>query len=142
MKYWALALVMALVGATPLFGQSSFSAPKPNLPPGWIDGATSPNSVPDRVAYRLVFTNLMLPTSPVAQAATSRQENRIGKIQLSGAASYATWKATPNATKTAIFSIVQSTRALLQSQLSADGNSKLSAYVALEKRHMLVGPDN
>ncbi len=53
MKYRALTLVIALVMTASLSAQTSPTAK--NLPPGWVDGSKTPNLIPDRVAYRLVF---------------------------------------------------------------------------------------
>jgi hypothetical protein len=54
---WILA--MMLIGI-PLYAQ------RPDLPPGTIDGAKSPELIPDSTAFRLVFLSLRAPTSPNA----------------------------------------------------------------------------
>ena len=148
MKYCALILVIALAGVASLSAQTSSVR---NIPPGWIDGAESPNLIPDRVAYRLVFISLMLPDSP-DQTAIERQEGHLRQIGLSGAdetvlkqalavfaANYAAWQQT-SGTAGEAWNIVQTTQTSLQSRLTSDGNSKFSAYVALAKTHMVVKP--
>lgn len=153
MKYSALLAAIALVGVAPLFGQTS-STSSTGIPPGWVDGSKTPNLVPDRAAYRLVFINLVLPASP-DQNAITRQENHVKRIGLSSAdetvlkqalatfnTNYSNWKQTASATSDQAWAIVQTTRDALTSQLSGDGNSKFSAYVALEKIHMIVNPSN
>jgi hypothetical protein len=151
MKYCALAVAIALVGVAPLFAQTSSAA---NLPPGWVDGSKTPNLIPDRAAYRLVFMRLMLPVSPDATV-IARQEARLARIGLSAtdaatlkqalaafAGSYSSWAQTVGvpSTEDQAWAIVRATQNTLQTQLSSDGNSKFSAYVALEKRHMIVKP--
>jgi hypothetical protein len=136
----------------PLLAQTSSTAK--NVPPGWVDGSKTPNLIPDRAAYRLVFMRLMLPVSADATM-IARQEARLTRIGLSAADatvlrqalasfadSYSSWVQTAGAGSTddQAWAIVQATHNTLRAQLSSDGNSKFSAYVALEKRHMIAKP--
>jgi hypothetical protein len=149
MKYFALFLVIALSGTGVSFAQSTTTS----LPSGWVDGSKSPSLIPDRIAYRLTFINLMLHPSEADSA--SRQEARIKQIGLSAAdeaalklvlatfaSNYTTLKQTPGATAAQAWELVQATQSSLISQLSGDGNSKFGAYVALAKTHMYANPNN
>lgn len=146
----ALVIAVVFVATVSSFGQTASS----NLPPGWIDGSKSPNLIPDRAAYRLIFIRLMLPVSPT-QTEIERQQARLQAIGLSDAdiktvqqivatfaATYSTYKQTPGATSNQAWAIVQVAQSSLLSQLSSDGISKFSAFVALEKTHMCVKPEN
>ena len=148
MKYSVSILAVLLFGISPLVAQTTTK-----LPPGWVDGSKTPNLIPDRIAYRLVFMSLMLPASP-DQTAINRQETRLKQIGFSAtdetvlkqtltmfASSYSTLKQT-NGEAAQTWALVQATRSSLQTQLSADGNSKFSAYVALEKQRMIANPSN
>lgn len=149
MKKLAAFLPMAILAAMPLFAQSSGTR---NIPPGWVDGSVNPNLIPDRTAYRLVLISLMLPTSP-SEHDLARQKAHLLQIGLSSAdqtilvqavaafaTSYSAWEQAPAHTDDQAWAIVQNTRAQLQTQLSPDGNSKFSAYVALAKRRMIAKP--
>lgn len=151
MKHSVLFLAIALFGASPLFAQASSTTT--NLPPGWVDGSKTPSQIPDAIAYRLVFKSLMVPASPSAKD-SSRQEALMNRIQLSAAdeavlkqalvafsASYSSWVQTSGHLDSQAWALVQATRTSLQTQLSPDGNSKLSEYVALAKTHIIANPN-
>jgi hypothetical protein len=149
MKRAFLVLAIMSLGVAPVFGQSGGISK--SLPPGWIDGSKDPNLIPDRVAYRMVFLSLLLPNSP-DQTAFARQQARLNRIGLSDTdkavlmealvtfgSDYSAWRR--NQVKGQIWPIVNQTQSQLQSQLSADGNAKFAAYVALAKTHMVLGPN-
>lgn len=149
MRKLAAILPLALLAVAPILAQSSGTR---NIPPGWIDGSVSPNLIPDRMAYRLVFISLTLPASP-SQHDLARQKAHLLQIGLSSAdqtillqaiaafaTAYSSWEQAAGHTDDQAWAIVQNTRNALESQLSADGNSKFSAYVALAKRQMIAKP--
>ncbi|MDE3111264.1 MAG: hypothetical protein KGL02_15175, partial [Acidobacteriota bacterium] len=138
-----------LLIAAPLLAQSAATR---NIPAGWIDGSVNPSLIPDRTAYRLVFISLTLPASP-SQHDLARQKAHLLQIGLSSAdqttliqavatfaTSYSAWQQAPGHTDDQAWTIVQNTRSALQAQLTGDGNSKFSAYVALAKTHMIAKP--
>jgi hypothetical protein len=152
MKHCASALTILLaLACTPLLGQSTEVK---NLPPGFVDGSKSPAGIPDRAAYRLVFMSLAV-TAPGDQKQIAKQEVLLRRIGLSDAdnaamkqalvtfaTAYSDWKQRvgAGATNEEAWAIVTSMRDSLQTQLTADGNTKLAEYVGLAKRNMFVKP--
>lgn len=126
------------------------------LPAGAINGALSPSSIPDSIAYKLVF--LSLKASPSADATRQlRQCIRISAIGLSAQDAAALQSSLSqfdidmtevekqvqaqqlaSAAVAAEGAIVERTRAALASAFSSEGAARFESYVLQEKTHMIV----
>jgi hypothetical protein len=160
-----------LLAVTLALGQlvsSQTSAPVHNhAPTSFIDGAQTPDLIPDSAAYRLYFLTVSEMPNP-SEEAKIRQISHLGKVQLhdddlqSLIGTLANFKqqynalidrynreatvidasgGTPNTQSFLIQrdALVQSTRNALKQTLSADGMAKLDAHIQGEKRRMKVG---
>ncbi|KAA6457922.1 hypothetical protein DYQ86_21390 [Acidobacteria bacterium AB60] len=147
---WILAIMLA--------GTLS-QAQRPDLPPGTIDGATTPQLIPDSTAFRLVFLSLRVPGSPSAND-LKNQSSRLKHIGLSDedaaaakgimssfGTSYDAWQTkfgqpgssidVPTA-KSEREAIVQETLGRVMKGLSPEGAAKLAEYVQAAKSRMVV----
>jgi len=147
---WILA--MMLIGI-PLYAQ------RPDLPPGTIDGAKSPELIPDSTAFRLVFLSLRAPTSPNATD-LKKQSSLLKHIGFSDddavaakniindfGTAYDDWQRKFRQTSSSIDvpnarsereTIVQETLGRVMKQLSPVGAAQLAQYVQAAKARMVV----
>lgn len=147
-------IVLVNLLGVPLLSQTT------DVPPGYINGAETPQLIPDSTAFRLVFISLRLPKSPSEadlKRQSSRLKNRIGladadvvtvkEIMTQFGTSYDAWLAkytqpgasTDVATATSEReAIVEETIASLIKRLSSEGVAQLSTFVQKAKVRMLV----
>ena len=160
MKNILTAYMIGLLLEGVLFSQVQPILPK--LPAGAIDGSQTPELISDAIAYKMVFSSLML-----SDAATPLEINRQSlKLKGMGLAStdllvlrgliaqfstqYASWRSrvrleAPStqlraASEAAMDGVVQVTRDLIAQQVSSDGNAKLAVYVQKAKHRMVIQP--
>lgn len=147
--------MVAVFGCIDLVAQQKTAV----MPAGAINGAISPEQIPDAIAYKLVF--LSLRAGPSADAvALKHQQIRVHAIGLSeaDAASLKTalrqfavdisliHTAANSAqgrseTPAAERRLVEQVREALSTRLSKDGAAKLAEYVHNEKSRMIVVPE-
>lgn len=138
---------------TPSYSQTS------NLPPGVIDGAKTPQFIPDSTAFRLVFLSLRVPKSPTDDD-LKKQSSHFKHIGLSDAdrvtaqnvltqfdTAYHGWQTKYLQTSNPIDlaaatsereAIVEETTANFLHQLSPAGATKLVQFVQAAKVRMVV----
>src|SRR5216684_2152087 len=155
--------ISCLIAVSPLAAQASHLGMNPVQK---IDGATNPELIPDSTAYRLFFVVVGLGNSPSDQDRI-RQATNIAKIRLNDAdvktltaavndfkASYDAAIQTHNSTADTLQKngqvpdvsaflaqrdvLVEATRNKLSSSLTADGSSRLNAYIQAEKHGMKI----
>ena len=147
---WILANL--LIGV-PLYAQS------PDLPPGIIDGAKSPELIPDSTAFRLVFLSLRAPESPSATD-LKMQSSRLKRVGLSDddavaakniindfGTAYDDWHRKFSHVSSSVDvsnarsereAIVQETLGSIMKQLSPVGAARLAQYVQAAKVRMVI----
>lgn len=147
---WILA--MMLIGM-PLYAQ------RPDLPPGTIDGAKTPELIPDSTAFRLVFLSLRAPESPSATD-LKKQSSRLRHIGFSDddalaakniisdfGTAYDDWQRKFSQTNSSLDvsnarsereTIVQETLGRIMKELSPVGAARLAQYVQAAKARMVV----
>jgi len=123
-------------------------------PPGTIDGKDHPEQIPDLMAYRLFFVQLMLSPSPTLDE-NRRYDAKLSRIGLSDFDRVVVQVAASNFQKRYAFflqqyktapvddaaiaqrdSIAQDTIQDLHMSLSANGWKRFRAFIQGEKRHM------
>jgi len=131
---------MALISLR-IYGQTS-------LPPGSINGAATPDQIPDVVATRLFLAAIagpVVPNATAVQPADSKQAARLSPIGLNPADTGAllqaagTWQANVSAAKgTAVDldGLTQNVITSLQGQMSTQGFASFLAYVRSQKKYM------
>jgi hypothetical protein len=150
---WILAMMQMMLIGMPLYAQ------RPDLPPGTIVGAKSPELIPDSTAFRLVFLSLRAPESPSATD-LKKQSSRLKHIGFSDddavaakniiddfGTAYDDWQTKFRQTSSSIDiptakserdAIVQETLGRVMKQLSPAGAAKLAQYVQAAKVRMVV----
>jgi hypothetical protein len=142
---------LTLAAPTVLFSQSV--SVTTSLPPGIIDGATSPNLIPDAVAYRFVMLSLALPSQP-SSADLIKQKLRLARLHLSEddkglflgilaslTSDYAIWQdGLPFGRGTIVDrdNMMSTYRSRIEHSLSTEGVVSFQKYVQQEKTKMTV----
>jgi hypothetical protein len=140
----SLYLTLVVLTSLRIYGQAS-------LPPGSIDGAVTPEQIPDVVATRLFFAVIAGPVVPnAAPVANPKQAARLLPIGLNAADTGAllraagTWQTSVSAAKvpaaagTAVDldGLTQSVITSLQGQMNSQGFASFLAYVRSQKKYM------
>lgn len=144
-----LCLLLSFAAGVGLFAQNTKL-----LPPGAIDGAVTPNLIPDVVAFRLFFIAVAETPAPDV-IVSAKQQAKLNPIGLSAAdqsiivQELGQFKTTLTsgqaATQSAsgpsfIDTVTQSTVDRLKSQMTAGGFLRLQAHVQSEKKHIKAFP--
>jgi hypothetical protein len=155
MKLQLVAFAMCVLAFPMLCLAQSSSSPEPTLPPGSINGANTPELISDTIAYRLVFRSLSISANPTV-AEHGHQDIRLAALGFSDAdkssfkAVMADFRATFKILQAASAStaaadwakqhddLIQHSRDQLAQKLSPEAMKVLAAYVAGEKRRMIV----
>jgi hypothetical protein len=117
------------------------------LPPGSIDGAATPDQIPDVVATRLFLAAIAEPIPPNSTPAppSPRQAGKLLPMGLNAADAMAlrqaasTWRAQVSAaagTAADLDGLTQSAMTSLQEQMTADGFASFLAHVRAQKKYM------
>lgn len=132
------------------------------LPPGSIDGAVSPDQIPDFVALRLFIAAVAVPSGgPAAQAmatsmqAVARQKSKLAPAGLDDAdttvvlqaiqswqSKVSTGASSPTNSSPAVNldATAKDLLIMLQGQMTPRGFASLMAYIRTEKKHMKIIP--
>lgn len=127
------------------------------LPPGTIDGAITPDLIPDVVAFRLYFAALSEPKAKPTDAVdsvlpTEKQRAKMHAIQItdddeailvetvSNFASTTTNASTRFKQKHSLDEVAQDSVSILRNKMSPEGFQRLLDYVRSQKAYMKIIP--